>query len=516
MTQSSNLPAPYKGVDQQIPTAALESPFCENLLNFNTDQLGISLRYGDSKYAVITFAVNTKGPQRIFAYGSSKLFNVVFNVTTNKMDIYDVDAGTVSFSSAASGNDGFYSLYFNKYLFFFGDTTYRPGFYYDGAAFGNCGYTGTNINPVGGDVYKARAYLIQGQRAQYWYTEINAISGPCTLIDLNALTQVSTTLAIIAPITIVHLTLTKSYQAFVFFSGEVFFYGGSYPDSADWELVGTAKIAQPINYNSSIPYYGDTLVLCDIGVVSLRDLFLQGSQAAVTLSVSKPIQSAWSDLIQAIRTDTAVPTGQVAGIHGIWDSKTDRIIISFPSYLNTSGTSSAGSFYFVFDAKLQSWFFHRSFGGIVLDIVFYNNKVVTMGYSSTAIMVWKKEGSTGFMDRNADDSADVAYDYEMLSAPIPFPKTAVYEATQIEPILESDLYAQTNWNFIVDFGRQTSGSQQTDASTTAVAKPAVNVGMQNITFVQVKMAGTTVTSKTVGLDLYSYNVWYNAGEIASR
>ena len=131
-------------------------------------------------------------------------------------------------------------------------------------------------------------------------------------------------------------------------------------------------------------------------------------------------------------------------------------------------------------------------------------------------MVYEKEGSTGFTDRSANDDADTPYQYTMLSAPIPFPKTAVYEAVQIEPILESDLYAETNWSFVVDFGRQSSGNQKTDAATTAVAKPAVNVGMQNITYVQVQMSGTTAAAKTVGLDLYSYNVWYNSGEIASR
>jgi hypothetical protein len=151
--------------------------------------------------------------------------------------------------------------------------------------------------------------------------------------------------------------------------------------------------------------------------------------------------------------------------------------------------------------------------------VFQDNLVYGASSLATAtdyILLRSKEKATDFQDVNQDNTTKTSFDYEMLSAPIPFPKTAVYEATQIEPILESDLYSQTNWNFVVDFGRQTSGDQKTDASTTSVAKPAVNVGMQNITYVQVKMSGTTAASKTVGLNLYSYNVWFNAGEKGSR
>ncbi len=312
------------------------------------------------------------------------------------------------------------------------------------------------------------------------------------------------------------------------------FYRGSYPNADDWGLVGRGRVGQQVSYNASIAYQGDSLLLCDTGIVSLRDLFLKGSENAQSLSVNSNVQKQWSDLISGARNADGYPVGPLfPGVYnftGVWDQKKDRLVIYCPYYLYPSiaNYSNVGNFFFVFDTLLQSWTTHQSF--VLLNsnpltpiqytnLVRYKNETLMLVLQSMVGIkptVYSKEAATGFTDRNFQDTAETGYDYTMLSAPIPFPKTAVYEATQIEPILESDLYAQTNWNFVVDFGRQTSGNQPTDAATTSVAKPAVNVGMQNITYVQVKMSGTTVSGKTVGLNLYSYNVWYDAGQKGSR
>lgn len=539
MTNSVNLPAPYQGVDQTVPKAALQSPFCENLLNFNTSQAGITLRNGDVKYKVRTLSFSTSETNSLNRYGDSKLYAVDLNKLTNEIDIYDVDTGTLAMSSASGGTvtrAEVLTVYFNKYLFFFTrDTVLKPGYYYNGTAFGSTGYTGSGTFwPYGGNVYNNRGYFVQYNEAAYWYTGIDAISGACTKIDLSGIVSQNCYLMGIASITVSDAVTNVVYQSFIFSNGEVLFYSGAYPDSSTWSIVGRAQISQPISRSGIISYQGDALIICDAGLIGLREVFIKGAEDATHLTSNSRINETWRSLIQAIRVKLSVPNGEITDttygfwFRGLWDTTTDRLVISFPFYLDTSGVAQYGSFYFVFDVVNQSWFFHRSFGttlGVnsrIVDIIFYKNKVLILGSSSASggssaiIMVWQKEGSTGFMDRNNRDTADVGYDYNMLSAPIPFPKTAVYEATQIEPILESDLYAETNYNFVVDFGRQTSGNQTTDAATTAVSKPAVNVGMQNITFVQTKMSGTTTASKTVGLNLYSSNVWYNSGEIASR
>jgi hypothetical protein len=528
MSQSANLPAPFLGIKQSVPIAALSSPNCETLLNFNVTQQGISLRKGDSKYKNIVLP----SPDGLFNYGDTKLFMTYYEVSSDKTLVYDVDAGANDYIPfLVAGRENFYGNVFNKYLYLFSPVSYKPGFVYNGVAdtWALIGYTGaTTFSPIGGCNYRNRQYIIQYQEAAYWYSEIDAITGTCTKVDLSSVVQNVCALSTIATITISNTGASVDLIAFVFSNGEVLFYSGSYPDADNWTRVAAATIAQPIDYNSFIKYGSDTLILTDVGLISLKQLFLEGAEAATNATINTDISQTWSKIIMLVRAARSVPNGPITpsssvkawAFRGVWDSATNRIIIMFPCYLDSAGALAYGIFYFVYSTIYKAWSFHLSANGSATypakDIVMYQNTVLVMADSATEIMIWSKEGATGFTDRNVNDDADLPYTYEMLSAPIPFPKTAAYEATQIEPILESDLYAQTNWNLVCDFGRQTSGDQKTDAATTAVAKPAVNVGMQNITYVQAKMSGTTTTSKTVGLDLYSYNVWYNAGNEGSR
>lgn len=533
MANSANLPAPYGGQNTNTPQAVLSSPSCLTLFNFNTTEAGISLRNGDAKWT--SQSLNTSGGVTIeevrglVQYGQSKLFQAVStNLSTTRY--YDIStkggAPSLAYTSASGIGGTIYSTYFNKRVFTFGSFS-STGDYYDGTSWGAWTYTmPASFNPIGGCVYKNRQYFVGRASSDYGYSKIDAVSGEVTKVPLGGVVAEDSNLAIITPVSISKETSSVKLLAFVFFTGEVLFYSGSYPDSASWSLVATANLGQVLSYNAVIQgYQGDSLVACSTGLVSLRDLFLQGSEAALSLVLSRSITPDWQDLVSRILfTVGPLPENLYIGL--AWWKIKNKIIVQFP-YTSSAPSSGAafGSTYFVFDTLRLSWSVHRSVGGPAslpasLYLVTFKNEVLFCGgpqaVGATKIMIKSKENATDFQDVNYDDSTKTSYDFEMLSAPIPFPKTAVYEATQIEPILESDLYAETNYNLVADFGRQTSGNQKTDAGSTAVAKPAVNVGMQNITYVQAKISGTTVSGKTVGLSLYSYNIWYNAGDKGSR
>jgi hypothetical protein len=307
----------------------------------------------------------------------------------------------------------------------------------------------------------------------------------------------------------------------------VLFYTGDYPNADNWSLVGRATVAQPLDFQSWFPYQGDTLLLTDAGVVSLRDLFLKGSEEGASLTLSSNAEKTWVSLVKAIRTALSNPIGPIfAGyadgrIRGVYDSINSRLVISFPYYLASNGAAGFGNFYFIFDTQLLAWSFHRSgtvFTLVNFDAAFYKGKVLVASSNEaiTQYSVRVKEGGTSFMDKLNDGTTEVGYEYEAKFAPVPFTKDRVHSILSIEPILQSDLYGQTNYNLIADFGRQTTDDQKVDALTTSVQKPLVNVGITGANFVQVKISGTTVTAKTVGLTLYGCNVQYEAGEQGSR
>lgn len=515
MANSVNLPAPYLGVNQKLPVAALQSPYCETLFNFNTNEQGISLRYGDE---IVSASSGYSSVSALAAYGDSLLILVATADSGTSTKFINAESGAILHSVSTTGSENYYPVYFSNRLYFFNNETNSPGYVYDGSTWAAIGYTAASgtFTPANAAVYKSRMYIADLLTGGYWYTTIGGVTGTVTHVDLQTIANQKGIVTTITPITIADNVSAVDLLAIVFDTGEVLFYSGSYPDSSDWALVGRAQIGKPIDNNSGVTYQGDFLVFTYSGVVSLRDLFLKGASNAAFLSVNSQINETWIKLFNG---------GETVRATGIWEASSNRIIIAASGYLDEDGVIQDGAFYFVFDCIRQSWMFHRSFGiddsvNLILIANFGGYAYVAARCATIALgsyaSVWVKEGADGFTDRKFSDTAEVPYDYEMLSAPIPFPKTAVYEATLIEPIIESDLYAQTNWNFVVDFGRQTSGDQTTDAATTNVAKPAVNVGMQNITYVQVKMSGTTVEDKTVGLTLYSYNVLYNAGAEGSR
>lgn len=517
------LPAPFGGINEQVPKIALESPQCENLYQFNVTRQGVSLRHGDSKYRLIEnmSGLTSQIPLRLFQYGDMELFALILDDTADKLIVFDVDNNVVldNVAETAATYIYYYDSLFNHYLFFFspqGGAT--PGFTYNGTVIASIGYTGSGFSPLGAAVFNSRHYIIQADEAAYWYSGIDAITGALTKIDLSAIVSQETMLSGIVPISLAPGNGTPlNLLAFIFSDGEVLFYTGTYPDSESWRIVGTAKIGNPIGINTYVAYQGDALLFCDNGVVSVRDLFLQGSEAAQALTVNKNIQDTWINLVRGIRTALSTPSGPIyePQIKGVYDSNNNRIIISFPYYLDGDGVAFKGSFYFIYNTIEQAWSFHKSEGlssdKSIIDIVYYQNKVLTLTQQSTSkTMVYEKEGSDEFTDRTADDLGEQGITFDLISAPIANGRAYVQMAQGLDVILQTDMYGETEYTFIQDFGVSETEPQLTSAPSGTLQKPFVNMGIEG-SYIQYRIHGTTVEDKTVGIELYGVNVWIEQG-----
>lgn len=517
------LPAPYLGVNEKVPVVALQSPFCENLLNFNITQAGVELRKGDSKYRMLTVSGSSSTTFiGMFNFGDTKLFLVLKEAFTNFMLFYDAETGALVYTSVNSVNTlTFSTIYFKERLYFFGDTnTLAPGLVWDGSTISSTGFSGTGLSPIGGNTFKNRIYLIQIGEAAFWYGGIDAVTGAVIKRDLSGIINRKATLSSIASVTITEQTASVVLQCFIFSSGEILFYSGSYPDSADWTLVRRGQVGQPVATNSVVSYEGDSILMCDTGAVSLREVFLKSSQKTSNSSLTDPVRKSWGALVQGMRTllgNTSGPitSGSLVGnIRAIYDTKNDRIIFSFPF---SPVTNFYGSFFFIYHASLDSWSFHSSTGneqvvqaGGIKDMVFYKNKVLLASYNTTltpsvVIMVYEKEGSSGFVDRNSLDTGDNTYSFKLKSAPISNNRASLQSVKGMDLIIESDLYATTNYTLIKEFGVQTTNTQSTIAPT-GLQKPYVNLGIDG-SYIQYEMSGATAAGKTVGVKLYSTNIW---------
>lgn len=507
------LPAPYGGINDQVPEVALRSPFCKNALNFNTTQEGMTLRHGDSQFALKDTGA-TCFAFRICAYGNSKLLAIVGKSGANTIEIYDVEAGTLLFTSAALGfAEEFWPVFFNGYLFLFNHGSYSPGFYYDGTTVGSIGYTGSGFESSGGNVYKNRGYYLQYKEAAYWYTGIDAVTGALTKVDLSGVISNQSYLAAIGSVTIADNVSAEILQAFIFFSGEVLFYSGAYPDSSDWRLQGTAQIALPLNFQSILSYNGDTLVFCDTGIISLRDLFLKGSEKAKNLSLCAPIQATWTRLIKEYRDAIGSGSGELVTVRAVWDQSNSRILIQFPFRLDSNGDLVVGgTFYFVFDTLRQSWLFHQ--GSISRqDILFYKGAVYCLTKdASNYYQIVEKEGAEGYVDLSEQGNSEITYPYDIVSAPITAGAQFVQRCEGLDVIINTDLFAETYYYLRSDLGVTVQGPQATSGADGVLQRPFVNMGIEG-SYIQWRLYGNTTSSSTAGLSLYGVNVWLEQGNV---
>ena len=516
------LQAPFKGVDETLPNIALEAPFCESLLNFNVDQEGISLRNGESLYGSRYVNANCRFAQQIAKYSDSEAYVQYLDVTGINR-IVNADTNSVVYTTGAAGSIESQAQFFNGRLYFWSQSLPNR-LVYDGATWGLAGFTGSGFDPVpGGNTYKRRIYIIQRNSRQYWYGNPAQVTGALTSVDLSEFLDYSAELSKISRLTLSDQVSTVEFQVFIFTNGEILFYEGAYPDSDDWKLAGRAKVSQLVaGFDAAFNYQGDTILLTDSGIVSLRDLFLKGSDQAISLSVNSRTQRLWIKLVKAARAYFGKPSGITGLLKGVWDQSNNRIIIVFPGRIKDDDSFTLGNTFFVYNTVQQSWHYHRSAsigdGLYFVDMIVLGNRVVLLPLESAnpadtwgGFTLLVKEGATNFTDKDYAGTNNNGFYFEMISAPVKNGRAYVQKAEGIDVIIQSDMYDVTDHQLVSELGLLTSSAQKLPDQGAAIAKPNVNIGITG-SYIQHKMSGTTTTGKTVGLTLYGSNFWEDMGQ----
>jgi hypothetical protein len=521
------LPPPYGGMNDRVPRVAIQFPQCESLINFNVNEGGVSVRAGD--YNIGSAAKASTGFDETFqmAYFNNKI--LIFGVyNASYFRIYDYLGGAVAYTSGLLADpQPLSSFTFKQYLFI---TTKSNVYYYDGTTYGLATYS-PNTDLITGSVYKARVYFTQYDSASYRYSEINAIAGTLHEVSLAGVSETASNIAIIAPISISDVVQSVNLLAFVFESGEVLFYSGTYPDSSDWTLVGSGKISSPISHNASIAFQGDVLIMCIGGVYSLREIFTSGNKHGSTLLYNADVNNLWIDTnkkqMNSYGYQLYLNTKNNI-VSGVFDDINNRIIILYTAS-DASVSNAKDCLYFIYNVSLNSWYVHQrelypddplsSF--CRCDILMYpstNGTVpLTMLTDDQTVTVSIKEGATdysptdAYAERNLPSLDLASYDYEVISAPLAAGRQYINNAVGLDVILETDMYEETDYRFIKDLGAEETAPQSLPVGPTdSIQKPFVNMGIEGV-YVQYKISGTTARNKSIGLNIYGTNVWLANG-----
>lgn len=522
MTNTVPTPPPYKGQNDQFPLISIQSPFCEKLENYNNLGGVVKVRQGYDRYKAITGtnpsirAINT-----YYTSTAEQLYALVFDNVTGLTWYSITGAATSVHTLAGATSTKFNTLEFNNYLFYFGNgplsTSSTGPQQYTGSAWGTSTYSWpSSFNPIGGCVFKNRAYFVQEDACAYGYSGIDAISGVVTKVDLSSVVDNKSSLLMIRPIAMTENITADTVLAFIFSNGEVLVYSGSYPDSSNWALISRFTISKPLSHRSYIEAQGDSFIMTYSEILSLRNLFIKGYSKEKNDGIGSAIENLWK------RFSPNLPVA--AYVSGTYDQKNDRLIILLPNYITSAGAISLTKRFtqFVYDFVLEAWYVYyiTTTGGAATPYAscVFNQSVYIGGSGggfSDAAVVMKLEGNSNFMDDSPEDGTASAIAYDLITAPLPISKYGAHSIEGVEVICKSDLYPQTNYKFIADLGRTESASQTLPAQGTGIAKPMMNVGIQGAMAVQLEISGSSV-SATIGLELYAFNIWYNSGQKGSR
>lgn len=520
MTTTQAIPPPYSGQNDQYPLIAIQNPNCRYMHNFNNLEGVVKLRKGNDKFCEVTAGAPLQ-PLNIATY-NDKLFILVDPAGAGVLTWYDITSGTPSsvHTAGAGGDDEINTLYFNGYLFYFGEFSLTTPEYYNGSAWGTSGYTFPGgFRPFGGDVYKHRAYMLGYGSARYVYTGIDAITGATTLVDLGGIISEPANLYIIRPISLTQNITPEAVQAFILSSGEVLVYQGSWPDAPDWSLVSRFTVSKIPYLHFFVDAKGDSFLMTESEILSLRNLYTSGYDYEKQNGIGRAIKNRWTAIIKAFGGATTL-------IHGIYDKRKDRIIISLPLWLDPD-TNNLYNYpsQLIYDFTLGAWYEYYQVTGDAggtgatetASVAYFDGStyILVLELVNHKAVVLKIDYNLTYIDQDPRDAATTSIHYQIQTAPLPMQKFGANAINGVEVICKTDLYPQTNYKFIADLGRQTTSSQSLPSQGTSISKPMMNVGIQGAITTQLDISGDSI-SCSLGLELYAFNIWYTAGDKGSR
>lgn len=308
------LPAPIGGLNTRDALENMPATDAIQLDNWFPDVKSLSVVKDYSSYATGLGG----GVEFLAEYYSSTTREFI---AASGDSIFDVSVG----GAATLIQSGFNSPRWNNVNFnarmFLVNGEDEPQTYYGGAVSAS-GFTGSGLTPsnlVGVASFKSRLFFFEKDSQDFWYADLNAITGTLTKFPLSLIGRVGGNLVAIKTISRDGGSGPDDYIAFFMSSGEVFVYQGSDPGDSDaWSIVGRYKIGEPIHQRAILEYGSDILIVTNGDIVTLTDVMTK-----------KPDEILPSKLSGAI-ADASRRYGSNFGWQVVYYPKGNRVLINTP------------------------------------------------------------------------------------------------------------------------------------------------------------------------------------------
>lgn len=510
-TPRTAVPVPFpvpRGINRRDALLALPNYDSPWMLNVDCETQFDRVRNGFVIHSTVMTEANgyvlglgvfgTRGhtTHKLFAYFQDGIagINKVFDITTS--------TESLAFSCADDTADEAYPLRFNARLMFHGEADFLDcDAIYDGSSWAASGFT-YSASPIGGRVatsYKGRPYIASGTYL-YYPTTVGAVTGALSRVDLASVFDSAGAIAWMSVLSAPGNRPTEAYLCIGNQAGEILIYGGDYPASSTWSLVSKFQTSPPVGFDSIIPYQNDTWILTQSGVVSLRDLFGAGNEAAVNLNVSDEIDDYWGKLLKQASSLFYLVARGISGCY--WPEK-NKIFILVPGHIDVNGTYSADiATMFVYNCTTKKWSLY-SLSGVETDhlggMTYFNDGIYF--FSRNVVMTLSQ---TVFKDETYNSAGSYsAYGYALHSAYISIDEVAKGKrVVGFEPICKTD-FSKGNLGVkaATDAGRRVSAATY-PALQDGYNAPYCSVGAEGSYF-QYRLEGEVDTDSTDGLEIYA-------------
>lgn len=367
--QAQVIDIPVLGMNARDPLLNMDPRYGETLYNVDTDGQKLSVRMGfehfgtviDNADYILGLGVHgdpSSSSAKLFAYCQGAGDGVD---THNKVCLGAGD-GTFSVAYTLAGRtaDEAYPINYKNQLGFAVEANpANDSARYNGSSWSHLGFTvgGFDISARGGCEYKGRVYLTSADDLYYSSGTPGAVTGACTKRSLGDFFRYYDIGGFIETLSSPGNRPSETYLAIGRKTGEILVYGGDYPDSATWSLVGKYKTAPLVGYRAALAFNNDIWIPTIAGIVSLRALMTNGIDAAQQLSPTYMIQPYWTALMNA----AAAVTYSSLGISMAYWPEKNKVYVFIPVTANyligTSETNAATIL--VYDVSSGAWTQHE-------------------------------------------------------------------------------------------------------------------------------------------------------------
>lgn len=508
------LPIPIQGVNYLDPLSAMDQRFSPKSTNFLFENQYQRLRPGWHIHARPVSGQNVLALAQwgIPAQGSSnKLFAYVRNTSSAKNEIWDISTGTPSKVVDLADNDAteaWPAYYFNQTAFVVDVSASDEAKVYDGASWLAFDGTAAGFTTAGTPIiarivvqYKGRVYLFGraalGNVGSVYYGALGALKGATTARALDQYFQYSSIISWAGVLGAPGDRPGEQYFAFGNLEGEIVVFTGDYPDASNWELIGRFFIGPTIGYGASIELNNDIWILARTGIISLRDLLTNGSQAIIEAAYSKYINPHW--LVLANQT-----VANLAGKHkAVYIATSGRLHIIY-EYTYDGFASAGGITMYVYNAFNKSWSVCEGPGILGSASTNIGSPIYYKGdlYFIVNDCVYAQTPTNSLSDERQSDGANLPLTFRLDGAYTDLGSKKSKKVQGFEPLFNNGFTDASGLSLKAesDMSRATSGSS-TQAIPTGYTSVYYPVGIEG-DYIHWQITGTvsSADASTVGLN----------------